>query len=538
MTGGVEERMYMPSTEKNILFFKDLSLSISEWIPFGQNAISTLNSTLDSVKGVRDSLMTGKVDEAPETSEFSMKPFFTRVILEDFDRYDWIKFSAHIEYEEEVEQVRRVGVHVDKSGFVNYALRLDKVIGLDSNFPLDAVSAVLADVVEDTSIMMEALLTQFQRRCLTLVHGSGTTAQRSKYIVAISSGFVPEEQTVHKYHDGEGRQNEIDQLLGTSYEYLDLSGGEMLVMGTYGLIYITKDRKGFSKVLSLYSGIRSLQMFQSIFFGRLRQLWDMIKDLRDVVLNLTSEEAIGKMEQQLSQVSADIVLIEEINDYMRTGSNMMAEIWERNRTGPDTANANLIKVLQIDKELSAMKGTIEDMVMVSEGLVDEIQGIRDLLGTMAEKRMRDLNRLMTDNVQQGSEAQQIMLANVKESRYSSAALKILSAISAGYLGMKIADILMEVLDNEDLTSPISDQFSGSYFHLLVGAILWLILAIAFFNLIKKGTARVKRQKMAKQFNLNIRFPVNEKVPKDAIQRYLAKKDVIFYNVEVTGHRVG
>ena len=151
----------MPSTEKNILFFKDLSLSISEWIPFGQNAISTLNSTLDSVKGVRDSLMTGKVDEAPETSEFSMKPFFTRVILEDFDRYDWIKFSAHIEYEEAVEQIRRVGVHVDKSGFVNYALRLDKVIGLDSNFPLDAVSAVLADVVEDTSIMMEALLTQF-----------------------------------------------------------------------------------------------------------------------------------------------------------------------------------------------------------------------------------------------------------------------------------------------------------------------------------------------------------------------------------------
>ena len=145
------------------MFFSNLRLSISEWCPFGQNAISTLNGILDSVKGVRDSLLTGTVDEAPETSEFSMKPMFTRVILEDFDRYDWIKFTAHIEYLEVVEQVRRMAVHVDKSGFVNYSLSLDQVVGRDREFPLDAVSAVVADVVEDTSMMMEALLTQFQR---------------------------------------------------------------------------------------------------------------------------------------------------------------------------------------------------------------------------------------------------------------------------------------------------------------------------------------------------------------------------------------
>lgn len=52
----------MPSTQKNVLFFRDLNLSVSEWVPFGQNAISTLNGILDSVRGVRDSLLTGKVD--------------------------------------------------------------------------------------------------------------------------------------------------------------------------------------------------------------------------------------------------------------------------------------------------------------------------------------------------------------------------------------------------------------------------------------------------------------------------------------------
>jgi hypothetical protein len=507
-------------------------------VPFGQNAISALNGILDSVKGVRDSLLTGKVDEAPETSEFSMRPMFTRVILETFDRYDWIKFSAHIEYLESVEQVRRMGVHVDKSGFINYSLSLDNVVGLDKDFPLDAVSAVIADVVEDTSMMMEALLTQFQRRCLTLVHGSGATNQRSKYIIATTSSLVPEESVAMKYQDGESRQNEIDQLVGTSYEYLDLPRGEMLILGTYGMVYVTKNPQVLPKVLSLYSGIRSLQMFQTIFDGRLRYLWDVIKDTREVVLRLSSGEGIGTLEQRLSQLSADIVLIDEICAYMGAGSKMMAEIWARNKSSPDAMNQNLVNALDIDRELEVMQGIIADMVMVSKALVDEIQGIRDLLSTMAEKRMRDMNRLLTDNVQQGAEAQQIMLANVRESRYGSAALKILSALSAGYLGMKISDLLMKVLDNEGFEPPISADYSGSFFHLIVGFTLWFILAIAFFNLIKKGTVRVKRQKMAKQFNLNIRFPIEQKVPQEAIQRYVGSKDIIFYNVEHTGHRVG
>ncbi|MCK4971496.1 MAG: hypothetical protein KAS77_13255, partial [Thermoplasmata archaeon] len=349
---------------------------------------------------------------------------------------------------------------------------------------------------------------------------------------------MPDEGVAMKYQDGEGRQNEIDQLVGTSYEYLDLPRGEMLILGTYGMIYVTKDPDGLPKVLSLYSGIRSLQMFQSIFDGRLRYLWDVIKDTREVILKLSAGEGIGTIEQRLSQLSADIVLIDEICAYMGAGSKMMAEIWARNKSSPDAMNQNLVNALDIDRELVVTQGTIADMVMVSKALVDEIQGIRDLLNTMAEKRMRDMNRLLTDNVQQGAEAQQIMLANVRESRYGSAALKILSALSAGYLGMKISDMVMEVLDNEGLNPPISDAFSGSFLHLIVGFTLWFILTIAFFNLIKKGTTRGKQQKMAKQFNLNIRFPIEQRVPQEAIRSYVGQKHVIFYNVELTGHRIG
>ncbi len=73
---------------KNVLFFQDLKLSISEWVPFGQNAISTFNDSIDSIKGIKSSLLTGTVDEEPDTSKFEIEPRFTRVHLEDFDKYN------------------------------------------------------------------------------------------------------------------------------------------------------------------------------------------------------------------------------------------------------------------------------------------------------------------------------------------------------------------------------------------------------------------------------------------------------------------
>ncbi|NIS13912.1 MAG: hypothetical protein GWN18_17495, partial [Thermoplasmata archaeon] len=154
-----------------MLFFQDLKLSISEWVPFGQNAISTFNDSIDSLKGIKSSLLTGTVDEEPDTSNFEIEPRFTRVYLEDFDKYNWIKFKAFVEYPEEVEQIEELATWVDKAGFVNYSLSMEEVEGKTSKFSLDETSYILADLIEDTSIMIEALLTQFQRRALRSVYG-------------------------------------------------------------------------------------------------------------------------------------------------------------------------------------------------------------------------------------------------------------------------------------------------------------------------------------------------------------------------------
>jgi hypothetical protein len=528
---------------KNILFFKELKLSISEWCPFGQNAIQTFNDSIDSLKGIKSSLLTGKVDEEPATSEFNIKPKFTRVFLKDFDIYNWIKFEGEIEYPEEVEQVERLGTYVDKSGFINYSMKMDRIADKKSGFSVDETTAVLADLVEDTSIMIEALLTQFQRRILRLVYGE--TPFRPKFTIAITSSLLPEQTRAMDYHDGEEMENEINQIVSIAHKFFDLPNGEKVILGTNGMFFISKTPEQYGKVLSFFSFIRSFQIFQVVFFNRLRRMWDQIKDLRTEILNIKREESIGIIEARLTQLGADIALVEEVLGFMRAGAKDMASIWDKQSDELDAANKMLTDQLQIDREVRVAAEKIGDMEMVSKGLVDEIQGLRDMVNTLAEKRMREVSKLMGDNVQQGSDAQLAMAANVKASRYSGAALKILSMISAGALGMKISDLAMKAMDelNEDFLgweNPWTGDlwnFWGGYTQVFVGVILWIVFTLIFFKLIKSSSDKMKNEKLAKDFVLHLKIPIDVRSTPEAITKYVKSKDLMFHNIELTGHRV-
>jgi len=540
---GVTEPMDKKGTSghKNVLFFKDLRLSISEWVPFGQNAISTFNDSIDSLKGVKSSLLTGTVDEEPDSSNFKIEPRFTRVFLEDFDRYNWIKFKAFVEYPEEVEQIEEIATHVDKAGFVNYGLVLEEVEGKTAQFSLDVTSYILADLIEDTSVMIEALLTQFQRRALRSVYGK--TPLRPKFIVAMTSSLMPDKPQAMDYHDREAQENEINQIVGVAYDFFDLPPTEKVIVGTNGMMFITSRPDHFSSLINFYSFVRSLQMFQSIFFSRLRQMWDVVKDIRKNILHLTREEDLANMEQELSELSSNIVLIEELAAVMAVSTLDMKSMWAANSPGLDMDNKRLAERLDIDREIVVVGDKIQDMSGVANGLVDEIGGLRDMVQTLAEKRMREVSKLMADNVQQGAEAQLAMAAGVKASRYSGAALKILSAISAGFLGMKISDLLMKGLDewNESEGGPnwdLGDKgFYGGYIQVIVGFTLWILMTILFFHLIKASSAKMKEEKLAKDYVLNLRIPIDVRSSPDKIKAYLATKAVTYHNVEITGHRV-
>jgi hypothetical protein len=525
---------------KNVLHFQDLTLSISEWCPFGQNAISSFNESIDSLKGIKSSLLTGTIDEAPTTSEFTIKPRFTRVTLEDFDRYDWIKFKAFVEYPERVVQIEEVGTHVDRSGFINYGLKLESIEDISTRFAVDDVTVVLADLIEDTSTMMESLLTQFQRRILRMIYGD--TPFRPKFTVALTSDILPHHDSILDYKDGEKQQSEINQIIGIAYKFVDISENDKVIIGTNGMIVVSDRSDSFGKVLSFYGFVRSLQIFQTIFYNRLRRLWDRVKDIRSAIFTIEKEESIGIMEMELTELGADIVLIGEVISFMRLGITDMQRIWGAHQDSLDLSNRELVTILEIEREILVTRDKTTDMEIVSSGLVDEIQGLREMLNTLAEKRMREMSKLMADNVQQSSDAQQTMVANVKASRYSGAALKILSTISSGYLGMRISDVVMKGLDELNVQywgeKEVlgTSNFYGGYLQVFVGFLFWIGFTLIFWRLIKDSSNKMKAEKLAKDFTLSLRIPIDIRSTPAKIKKYLDAKDIMFQNVELTSHR--
>ncbi len=73
----------------------------SEWIPFGENQILSLNDKLGSTERVQGGLFTAVTDEDPSSTNFECSPGLTSVRIVDFDMYKFLAFQAEIHFPEE-----------------------------------------------------------------------------------------------------------------------------------------------------------------------------------------------------------------------------------------------------------------------------------------------------------------------------------------------------------------------------------------------------------------------------------------------------
>lgn len=120
-------------------------------------------------------------------------------------------------------------------------------------------------------------------------------------------------------------------------------------------------------------------------------------------------------------------------------------------------------------------------------------------------------------------------------------MKILSAISAGALGLKLSDLVMKGLDELAETYWGWDLgtkgFYGGYIQVGFGFLFWGLFTVIFFRLIKMSSAKMKEEKLAKDFVLNCRIPIDVRSTPEKINAYLGPKERTYHNVEITGHRV-
>lgn len=370
---------------RHIVFLTDPKVLISEWIPFGRNHMIAFNDELDSFHGTRGTLLTDRVDRSPSKSTFETSPILTEVTVKNFDASRYVDFIARVYYPEVVEQIEEIGIHIEDTGFVLYGTELSEVAGRKPTIPLDHISRVISDMVQDTSVAMDTLLSTFQRRVLELVYFD-KPKDRDKFSVLIANDIEPRLKTAEDYQDGEEKENEINQVVEIAYDFRDLDQEDKLFIGTHGIILISKNHKAYEQLISLYALVQSLSSFQSNLFTKLWTLWDLVKDSRKKLVEM-GLKYLTKAQEELAEYRSDIILIDNITGYMREAVEKTRKNWSELKGKSSKAGQELAEVLEIGKGIEMVEERIDDINNVAEGLTNEIDGLGSLVNVLADHAM-------------------------------------------------------------------------------------------------------------------------------------------------------
>jgi WD repeat-containing protein 35 len=414
---------------------KDVKLVVSEWIPFGHNHIIAFNEQLDSVKNVKGSLLTDMIDKSPENSTFKTPPVLTEVDVINFDIDEFVNFKAKIRYPEVVKQEEEFAVHVDSSGRVIYGVEMVEIGGEGEFLSLDRLSRIIADIVDDSSKMMNTLLSNFQRRLLNLTY-YGLARVRNKFVFMVASDISPRKSKAEEYLDGEDLQNEINQVIECVYKVKNFKNGGMAFLGTNGAIIVSEKGSEYDEILYVASYLFGFDLLQRNLFSRLQMLYDTNQDTRSLILQASKLDprAIDKTQSSLSEISANVVLMNEIISYMRNSVATVKKEWDEVRVKMSEAQRELSEFFGIENLFSTAEDRIKDVELIVNGLQDEIRGLQGLATVTSERQMRKIYETLQENTRSMDEM-------IRESQKTGNAVNFLQWIIAGSIAYQIVAIL-------------------------------------------------------------------------------------------------
>lgn len=375
--------------EPHIILLVDPKILISEWVPFGRNHMIAFNEEVDSFH-TRRTLLTDRVDKSPSDCAFETSPVLTEVSVKDFDAPKYVDFLARVYYPEVVEQVEEIGVHIEDSGFVLYGVELLEVAGRKSVISLDHISRVISDLVQDTSMAIDTLLSTFQRRVLELVY-SDMPKDRHKFVILVAIDIEPHLTTAKNYRDGEEKENEINQIVETAYDFRDLDKEDKIFIGTYGIILISRKYQIYEPLLSFFASVCSLSVFQSNLFAKLWTLWDQVKDTREKLVK-RGVKYLTKAQEELAKYRSDIILIDNILGYMREAVEKIKKNWAEIKGRTSRVEQKFTEILKIGKCIEIAEERIDDVQNVAEGLTNEIDGLGSLVNVLADHALTNETR--------------------------------------------------------------------------------------------------------------------------------------------------
>ena len=367
---------------------------VGEYIPFGANQIVALNERLGALDRCQGGFFTNMVDENPTDTSFDVPPGLTQVKVLDYNFVNFINFEAEINYAEEagIIQIEHFGMHLHAEGNVVYGIAIEAILDRDAtDISVDHLARLLVDIHQDSSRIMNDLLSKYQAGCLDMIF-CGDMDNRGKFNLIICETITPF-LPASKYIDKSDRENELKQVLGDISESYRLGANELLLLGREGMLYAGPASGRHEAVLMNYLFILNIEKFVRNFFQRMFILDDVIEKIRELIDHYRHDpHNIVKYREMLNESHHTIILLDECMEYVKRSLERLKIV----RRPMDEAGDRLYVVLNMNQLKKDIMLRVTDLSKLVHGSGQKLE-ILQLFSTSVTKQLLEKTVIMIND---------------------------------------------------------------------------------------------------------------------------------------------
>lgn len=496
-----------------VITLNSVSVIVAEYIPFGANQIVQLNNNVGSTERCQGGFISPAMDADSSATQIEMSPELTSVDILDYTLTNHINFEAEINFAndgDDVVQVETFGVSLNAEGTCFYGLQVEAVVDrIKDNISLDHLSRLLVDVQQDSSAIVDAIISQYQRDLMNLVF-LGDAENRNKVNLLIANEITPH-LTAEEYMDKGEYENELKQVIGDTKAAYDISEHDTLIFGAYGLLLAGPNSRHHEPLLCAYLQFITIDIFLQNFFARIWILNDDMQTTNKIILEGEKDpRALNRIRYRICKLAKDIIMLEEILGYMLEA----LEIIEIPPEPPEQAGRALYERLEIAGMRNQLVRRGMDLKKNVAGAIRFLDVLREMSAVVSESKMFLLNESVDLNTKR-------MCALQESNERAAASLQILQVIFGGILAFDILDRLT----GNNWTVASSSWFATFYQSAIINTpLLWFLISLFMWLVVALITWQsYKSDNYINQGITTVRLKINRKIFVDRLHAFLRSK---------------
>jgi hypothetical protein len=495
---------------------------LSEYLPCDRNTLEAIGQKLMSKRTLHGEFVTMLMDKWPESTTFTSEKRCNSVRILESKGSEYISCEASMQDPDDVvEQEEIIGMFLSHEGHMIYGCELVEVSGKAvmeaPSTSIDHLARIITDLMNDTSLLMDTLLTHHQRRILDCIF-KGTPNRRYKYLGLLASSIEPSFKNIEDYADGEEYQNEIEQVLDNLQQVHELpDGNTKIFLGDGGLLIVSPHWKEHETLVTFYSLLRSAEIFVDNLFNRMSLLGDELTQVRSLIERGSEGDytVITKAQNILTEATANYTILTSTSGYLERGFGLIVERWNGAK---DKVSQDLRSLMRIDNGFDSLLQRIGDVELVLRSIESEVEGLQTLLSTQIEQQMRRVYSALRDNTRSTSEI-------IKSSERTGDVLNVIQLVLSGTIAF---DIILAIT-GEYITpfAALASDYPLLFF--VSSIILWFLIVIGLKKAMDLLSKRIEKDHL-------IRHSLNVRCDPKCIEKFLATKTVTAIDEELQEDR--